>query len=89
MDEITQRVAAELKAFREEKSLSMSAAGELVGVRSSVWQGWEAGVVPGAINAAKVARLLDTTVEALWGTVLPSAADLDVAPPPTVDTRAA
>ena len=38
---------ARLKAWREEKALSLRQASALLRVTHTVWQGWEAGSVPG------------------------------------------
>ena len=70
MDEVT-RVrdlsAARLRAARLVKSLSIADAAETVGVPKSTWQKWEEGSPPSATVAARVADLLGSTVEAIWG----------------------
>lgn len=58
----------------------MDDAAKAADVPKSTWQTWEAGSPPGATKAVRAARVLHTTVEAIWGeTPLPTD---DVAPEP-------
>lgn len=84
MDEVSPEraeAARRLRALRDAKGLSLSAAAERANVKRSTWQGWEGGEYPSAPMAVRAAQSLDTTVEAIWGDG-PLPADLDVATDP-------
>ena len=61
---------------RLEKGLDQTEAATRAGVRKSTWNGWEHGVEPYAKAAVRVAKVLDTTAEDLFGD------DPAPAPPP-------
>lgn len=55
--------------------MSMDDAAKAADVPKSTWQTWEAGSPPAATKAVRAARVLDTTVEAIWGEAALSADD--------------
>jgi DNA-binding XRE family transcriptional regulator len=70
-----------LKALRIAHGLSLREAATRAGIPASSWQTAEEGALPNATRAVTMARLLSTTVEAIWGdAVLPEASAAAVAP---------
>jgi DNA-binding XRE family transcriptional regulator len=68
-----------LKALRIAHGLSLREAAARAGIPASSWQTAEEGALPNATRAVVMARLLNTTVEAIWGdAVLPEASATSV-----------
>jgi hypothetical protein len=71
--------ALRLKALRIAHGLSLREAAGRAGIPASSWQTTEEGALPNAPRAVVMARVLCTTVEAIWGdVVLPEASTSSV-----------
>jgi putative transcriptional regulator len=82
-----------VRAARRKAGLDQEQLAERSGVPQGTISRIERGQTPNSGHALRLARALGSTVEELFGHIVeaeaPTAADLDVAPPPTADTRAA
>jgi transcriptional regulator with XRE-family HTH domain len=73
--------SARLKALRIAYGLSLREAAARAGIPASSWQTAEEGALPNATRAVVMARLLNTTVETIWGdSVLPEAPNAATVP---------
>lgn len=57
----------DLRGLRREAGLTLQAWERLCGVAESNLARYEAGAVPGLLNALKIARFLKMPVEEIWG----------------------
>jgi putative transcriptional regulator len=82
-----------VRAARRKAGLDQEQLAERSGVPQGTISRIERGQTPNSGHALRLARALGSTVEELFGHIVeadaPTAETLDVAPPPTADTRAA
>lgn len=67
MDDVSDTPSARLRALRLARGFSYREAAAAADVKRSTWQTWEEGADPAAPAAVRAARVLGTTVEAIWG----------------------
>jgi putative transcriptional regulator len=77
-----------VRAARRKAGLDQEQLAERSGVPQGTISRIERGQTPNSGHALRLARALGSTVEELFGHIV-EAADIDVAPPVTADTRAA
>ncbi len=77
-----------VRAARRKAGLDQEQLAERSGVPQGTISRIERGQTPNSGHALRLARALGSTVEELFGHIV-EAADIDVAPPLTADTRAA